>query len=148
MERLIGILGIFSILGIAYLLSNNKKKIDKKIIFWGLSLQMFFALIILKVPGGKWIFDSIDTVIKKILDLSVEGSKFLFGNLANKDLFWQTETWPGFGFQFAFLVLPTVIFFSSIMSVLYYFGIMQKIINEKHKTHFNLLNLRKLLLST
>ena len=118
MEKLIGILGIFSILGIAYLLSNNKKKIDKKIIFWGLSLQMFFALIILKVPGGKWIFNSIDTVIKKIFDFSVEGSKFLFGNLANKDLFWQTETWPGFGFQFAFLVLPTVIFFSSILSVL------------------------------
>jgi CNT family concentrative nucleoside transporter len=121
-------LGILAILGIAYLLSNNKKKIDKKIIFWGLSLQMFFALIILKMPGGKWIFNSIDTVIKKILDFSVEGSKFLFGNLANKDLFWQTETWPGFGFQFAFLVLPTVIFFSSIMSVLYHFGIMQKII--------------------
>ena len=128
MDRFIGVFGILAILGIAYLLSNNKKKIDKKIIFWGLSLQIFFALIILKVPGGKWIFNSIDIVIKKILDFSVEGSKFLFGNLANKDLFWQTETWPGFGFQFAFLVLPTVIFFSSIMSVLYHFGIMQKII--------------------
>ena len=87
MNRFIGIFGILAILGIAYLLSNNKKKIDKKIIFWGLSLQMFFALIILKLPGGKWIFNSIDTVIKKILDFSVEGSKFLFGNLANKDLF-------------------------------------------------------------
>jgi len=128
MDRFIGVFGILAILGIAYLLSNNKKKIDKKIIFWGLSLQIFFALIILKVPGGKWIFNIIDIVIKKILDFSVEGSKFLFGNLANKDLFWQTETWPGFGFQFAFLVLPTVIFFSSIMSVLYHFGIMQKII--------------------
>ena len=128
MDRFIGVFGILAILGIAYLLSNNKKKIDKKIIFWGLSLQIFFALIILKVPGGKWIFNSVDIVIKKILDFSVEGSKFLFGNLANKDLFWQTETWPGFGFQFAFLVLPTVIFFSSIMSVLYHFGIMQKII--------------------
>jgi len=128
MDRFIGVFGILAILGIAYLLSNNKKKIDKKIIFWGLSLQIFFALIILKVPGGKWVFNSIDIVIKKILDFSVEGSKFLFGNLANKDLFWQTETWPGFGFQFAFLVLPTVIFFSSIMSVLYHFGIMQKII--------------------
>ena len=60
MNRFMGILGIFALLGIAYLLSNNKKKIDKKIIFWGLSLQMFFALIILKVPGGKWIFTSIN----------------------------------------------------------------------------------------
>ena len=129
MERYIGILGIFTILAIAYLLSNNRKKIDKKIIFWGLSLQMFFAVLILKVPGGKWVFDRIDTFIKKILDFSVEGSKFLFGNLANSDLYFpQDGSWPGFGFQFAFLVLPTVIFFSSIMSVLYHFGVMQKII--------------------
>ena len=124
MERYIGILGIFTILAIAYLLSNNRKIIDKKIIFWGLSLQMFFAVLILKVPGGKWVFDRIDTFIKKILDFSVEGSKFLFGNLANSDLYFpQDGSWPGFGFQFAFLVLPTVIFFSSIMSVLYHFGL-------------------------
>ena len=135
MERLIGILGIITILGLAYLLSNNKSKINTKLILWGISLQTFFAILILKVPGGKWIFNAIDTIIKKILDFSVEGSRFLFGNLADKNLFgpWETNfpnngTWPGFGFQFAFLVLPTVIFFSSIMSILYHFGIMQKII--------------------
>lgn len=135
MDRLIGILGIFSILGIAYLFSNNRKKIDFKLILWGISLQIFFAVLILKVPGGKSIFDIIDSIIKKILEFSVDGSKFLFGNLANEDMFgpWRENfpndgTWPGFGFQFAFLVLPTVIFFSSIMSVLYHVGIMQKII--------------------
>jgi CNT family concentrative nucleoside transporter len=135
MERFIGILGIFAILGIAYLLSNNKKKINLKLILWGLSLQIFFAILILKVPGGKRIFNIIDSIIKKILDFSVEGSKFLFGNLGDKNMFgpWEPNfpydgTWPGFGFQFAFLVLPTVIFFSSMMSVLYHFGIMQKII--------------------
>ena len=135
MDRLIGILGIFSILGIAYLFSNNRKKIDFKLIVWGISLQIFFAILILKVPGGKTIFDIIDSIIKKILDFSVDGSKFLFGNLANEDMFGPYKenfpndgTWPGFGFQFAFVVLPTVIFFSSIMSVLYHIGIMQKII--------------------
>ena len=135
MDRLIGILGIFSILCIAYLFSNNRKKIDFKLILWGISLQIFFAVLILKVPGGKSIFDIIDSIIKKILEFSVDGSKFLFGNLANEDMFgpWRENfpndgTWPGFGFQFAFLVLPTVIFFSSIMSVLYHVGIMQKII--------------------
>ena len=135
MEKYIGILGVFAILGIAYLLSNNRSKINKKLVLWGLSLQIFFVVLILKVPGGKWVFDIIDSIIKKILDFSVEGSKFLFGNLANEDMFgpWQDQfpndgTWPGFGFQFAFLVLPTVIFFSSLMSVLYHFGIMQKII--------------------
>ncbi len=118
MEKLVGILGILSILGIAYLMSNNKNKIDKKLIIWGLSLQIFFALLILKVPGGKWIFSIIDTIINKILSFSVEGSKFLFGNLAVDSYYFpQTNSWPGFGFQFAFLVLPTVIFFSSIMSV-------------------------------
>ncbi len=135
MNKLIGVIGVFAILGLAYLLSNNKNKIDKRLILWGISLQIFFAILILKVPGGKFVFNSIDTIIKKILDFSVEGSKFLFGNLADKNMYgpWEQSfpndgTWPGFGFQFAFLVLPTVIFFSSIMSVLYHIGIMQKLI--------------------
>ena len=134
-NRFIGIFGIFAILFLAYLLSNNKKNIDKKLVIWGISLQIFFALLILKIPYGKRLFDYIDIFIKKILSFSVEGSKFLFGNLGNEQFFgpWvpgfpNIETWPGFGFQFAFLVLPTVIFFSSIMSVLYYFGVMQHII--------------------
>ena len=83
MNRLIGILGILAILGLAYVISNDRNKIDKKLIFWGISLQLFFALLILKVPGGKFVFNSIDIFIKKILDFSVEGSKFLFGNLAD-----------------------------------------------------------------
>ena len=140
MEKFISIFGIAAILGIAYLLSSDKKNINSKLIIWGLSLQLFFSILILKIPGGKWVFNSIDSIIKKILDFSVEGSKFLFGNLGNKDMFgpWEQNfpndgTWPGFGFQFAFLVLPTVIFFSSLMSVLYHFGIMQKIIKFMSK---------------
>ena len=140
MEKFISIFGIAAILGIAYLLSSDKKNINSKLIIWGLSLQLFFSILILKIPGGKWVFNAIDSIIKKILDFSVEGSKFLFGNLANKNMFgpWEQSfpndgTWPGFGFQFAFLVLPTVIFFSSLMSVLYHFGIMQKIIKFMSK---------------
>ena len=134
MNRLIGILGILAILGLAYVISNDRNKIDKKLIFWGISLQLFFALLILKVPGGKFVFNSIDIFIKKILDFSVEGSKFLFGNLADDSLYFPSDgSWPGFGFQFAFLVLPTVIFFSSIMSVLYHIGFMQKIIKHISK---------------
>ena len=129
MERIIGIFGIIAILAIAYIFSNNRKKINFKLIIWGISLQIFFAVLILKVPGGKLVFDLIDSFIKKILDFSVDGSKFLFGNLANENYFFTDgSAWPGFGFQFAFLVLPTVIFFSSLMSVLYHLGIMQKII--------------------
>ena len=129
MERFISIFGVLAILGIAYLLSNDKKNINTKLILWGLSLQQLFSILILKVPGGKLVFNAIDSVIKKILDFSVEGSKFLFGNLADDSLYFPADgSWPGFGFQFAFLVLPTVIFFSSLMSMLYHFGIMQKII--------------------
>lgn len=132
---MIGLLGIIAILGLAYLLSNNRNKINLKLVLSGLSLQVFFAVLILKVPGGTWVFQAVDKVIKKILDFSIEGSKFLFGNLGERSMYgpWEPnfpnpETWPGFGFQFAFLVLPTVIFFSSLMSVLYHAGVMQKII--------------------
>ena len=101
MEKFIGILGILAILGIAYLLSNNKNKINFKLIFWGLSLQMFFAIIILKVPGGKPVFDIIDSIIKKILDFSVEGSKFLFGNLAAEEFhFCKTQIKPNISTMF------------------------------------------------
>mgnify|MGYP001411458616 CR=1 FL=1 len=129
MEKIISFFGIFAILGLAYILSNNKNKINKKLIGGGILLQIFFAILILKVPGGKFVFNSIDVFIKKILDFSIEGSKFLFGNLANDSMYFPADgSWPGFGFQFAFLVLPTVIFFSSIMSVLYHIGVMQKLI--------------------
>ena len=129
MEKIISFFGVFAILGLAYILSNNKNQINKKIIGGGILLQIFFAILILKVPGGKFVFNSIDVFIKKILDFSIEGSKFLFGNLANDSMYFPADgSWPGFGFQFAFLVLPTVIFFSSIMSVLYHIGVMQKLI--------------------
>ena len=129
MEKIISFFGIFAILGLAYVLSNNKNQINKKLIGGGILLQIFFAILILKVPGGKFVFNSIDVFIKKILDFSIEGSKFLFGNLANDSMYFPADgSWPGFGFQFAFLVLPTVIFFSSIMSVLYHIGVMQKLI--------------------
>ena len=111
---MIGLLGIISILALAYLLSNNRNKINLKLVLSGLSLQFFFAVLILKVPGGKWVFQAVDKVIKKILDFSTEGSKFLFGNLGEQSMYgpWEPnfpnpETWHGFGFQFAFLVLPT-----------------------------------------
>ena len=135
MERYTGILGILVLLGIAYLLSNNKKAIKPRIVIWGMSLQLLFGIFILKTNLGNSIFSWFDKVIKKLLDFSLEGSKFLFGNLAIKshygqhfDGFPNPDTWPGFGFQFAFHVLPTVIFFSALMSVLYHIGIMQKFI--------------------
>lgn len=77
---------------------------------------------------GKALFQSLATYVDKFLKLTDLGSAFLFGNLVNVEYFQGTETWPGFGFQFAFSVLPTIIFFSAFMSILYYLGVMQAIV--------------------
>ena len=121
MNRFIGILGIIAILGIAYLLSNNKKNIDKRLIIWGLSLQLFFGIFILVTPFGKPIFAWFDKGIKKLLSFSNEGSTFLVKSFV-------TESVEPSVINFAFFVLPTVVFFSALMAVLYHIGIMQKII--------------------
>lgn len=119
MDRFIGILGIIAILGIAYLLSDNKKKINWKLVGTGLVLQVVFAILILKVPFGRKVFEGISGVITKLLDFTNEGSVFLFGDLMNIDKY---------GSIFIFQVLPTIVFFSSLMGVLYYLGVMQFII--------------------
>ncbi|MAV63971.1 MAG: NupC/NupG family nucleoside CNT transporter [Candidatus Marinimicrobia bacterium] len=121
MERLIGILGIFTILGIAFIMSNNRKNINLRIVIWGLGLQLLFGIFILITPFGKPIFSWFDKLIKKLLSFSNEGSEFLFSS------FIDGKMNPAV-INFAFSVLPTVIFFSALMAVLYHIGLMQKII--------------------
>jgi len=123
MNKYIGVIGVFAILGIAYLLSNNKKNIDLRLIIWGLGLQLFFGIFILVTPFGKPIFSWCDNAINKLLSFANEGSVFLFGSFTTE----PKEMLPGV-INFAFAVLPTVIFFSALMAVLYNLGIMQKII--------------------
>ena len=121
MERFIGILGIIAILAIAYLMSNNKKNIDLRVVVWGLSLQLLFGIFILVTPFGKPIFSWFDRIIKKLLSFSNEGSNFLVKSFV-------TESVEPSVINFAFFVLPTVVFFSALMAVLYHIGVMQKII--------------------
>jgi len=121
MERFIGIGGIIAILGIAYLLSNNKNNINLKVVFWGLGLQLLFGIFILVTPFGKPIFAWFDQIIKKLLSFSDEGSTFLVKSFV-------TDSVEPSVINFAFFVLPTVVFFSALMAVLYHMGIMQKII--------------------
>lgn len=120
MNRFVGLLGIAVILGIAYLLSNNKKKIDWKLVAIGIGLQVVFALIILKFPPGRMAFQYVGNLIDKLIDFTREGSVFLFGDLANS----QKS-----GVIFAFQILPTIVFFSAFMSILYHLGIMQAIVS-------------------
>jgi CNT family concentrative nucleoside transporter len=114
------LIGIFVILFIGYAMSENRKKIDWKMISWGIILQIVFALIVLKTKPGQMFFASVKDAVETLLGFTREGSKFLFGSIVS-----DTKT---FGFIFAFQVLPTIIFFSSFMSVLYHLGIMQKIV--------------------
>ena len=116
-----GILGIIALLGIAYLLSNNRKKIDYILVLWGLGLQLLFGVFILVTPFGKPIFSWFDKLIKKLLSFSNDGSEFLFSSFVDGQMH------PAV-INFAFSVLPTVIFFSALMAVLYHIGLMQKII--------------------
>ena len=122
MQKYIGVLGIFTILGIAYLLSNNKKHINYKLVAWGISIQLIFAILILKSPIGKPIFSYLDKVITKLISFSDAGSDFLFKSFI-----------PDVGFHvglvnFAFRALPTIIFFSGLMAVMYHLGIIQFIV--------------------
>jgi len=118
MERFAGILGIIFLLGIAFLLSNNRKKIDFKLVGWGLGLQLLFALFILKTPIGLPFFNFFDKLINKLLAFSDKGGDFLFASFVTN----QVEA-PMI--NFAVRVLPTVIFFSALVAILYHLNVMQ-----------------------
>ena len=119
MERLTGIIGILVLLGIAYGLSNNRKKIIIRIVAWGIGLQILLGLIILKIPFIKTQFGELDRLFKQLISFSDAGSDFLFESFI-----------PGVGYHeamvnFAFRALPVIIFFSSLIAVTYHFGIIQ-----------------------
>jgi len=121
MERLIGIAGILVLLCIALAMSNNRKAISWQLVTWGLGIQILFAIIILKTPVGVPFFGAIDIGIKNLLSFSDAGSDFLF-----KSFRYGVVEDPLM--NFAFRILPTLIFFSSLIAVLYHLGIMQFIV--------------------
>ena len=121
MERLTAFIGIFTLLGIAFLLSDNRKAINLKTVLSGIGLQFFLAFFILGTPFGEPIFRSLDNAITTLVSFSDSGSTFLFKSYISGSVHPSLE-------NFAFRTLPTIIFFSSIISVLYHFGIIQKIV--------------------
>ncbi len=114
-----GLLGLAVLIGIAWVFSNNRSAVNWKLVLTGIGLQIGFAALVLLVPGGKDVFDKLGQGFVKILSFVNEGSNFIFGSLMD------TST---YGFIFAFQVLPTIIFFASLMGVLYYLGVMQAIV--------------------
>lgn len=114
------LLGMAFLIGISYLFSVNRKAINWKTVGVGISLQIVLALLILKVPFINVLFDGVASFFRQVLNFSAAGAEFLFSGLVT-----DTNT---FGYIFAFQVLPTIVFFSALAAVLFYLGIMQKII--------------------
>jgi CNT family concentrative nucleoside transporter len=122
MGRLTGILGILTMLGLAFLFSTNRRAIRGKTVAWGLALQFAFAVFVLKVEVGRAIFQKAGDVVNRLLSYSSYGSQFVFGDLGK----------PGghLGFYIAFQVLPTVIFIAAFFAILYHYGIMQFVVRQ------------------
>jgi CNT family concentrative nucleoside transporter len=138
-DRLRSLLGIAVLLGAAYALSNNRARISLRVVLWGLGMQAVFALIILRTDLGHGLFDGARVAIEKVLSYTDAGASFLFGNLyggiaatATSGPVMYTDGVSGdpkaLGFVFAFHVLPTIIFFGALMSVLYHLGVIQLVV--------------------
>ncbi|HEX2968223.1 MAG TPA: nucleoside transporter C-terminal domain-containing protein [Bacteroidales bacterium] len=126
MGRFTGIIGIVIILGLAFLWSNNRKKINYRVVTVGLLLQLALAIFILKVPLGQHIFYWLGQAINKLLDFSQEGALFVFGDLTK-----VTQILPEGIVRagvFIFILLPTIIFVCVLVSMAYHVGLMQRIV--------------------
>jgi concentrative nucleoside transporter, CNT family len=135
-ERLISFIGLLTFVGIAWLLSLNRMAVRWRIVAWGMGLQFAFAAIILLTAPGRWIFEGLNDMVVTLIGYTEEGARFIFGNLVLNNVpvgpaegpmspIAEPEMWANTGAYFAFNVLPTIIFFSSLMTVLYYMGVMQ-----------------------
>ena len=127
-----GVIGMISLVIIAYFLSANKNKINWKTTFLGLATQLIMAILILRVEFVQNIFEFFGKIFVKTLDFTMEGSKFLLGDMVNVE---------SFGYVFLFQVLPTIIFFSALTSVLFYLGIIQKVVKILALSLSKLLNI-------
>jgi CNT family concentrative nucleoside transporter len=114
-----GVLGMFVLLLISFILSKNRKAINWKTIGFGLTAQLLLAIGVLKIPAIQSVFEFVGKIFVKILDFTQAGSEFLLGGLVNADTF---------GFIFLFQILPTIIFFSALTSVLFYLGVIQYVV--------------------
>ncbi len=142
LERLAGVVGMAIMILIAWLLSNNRWRVKWRLVGMGVGLQVFFGLLVLKTPFGRRLFEVANLAFTQLIGYTRQGAGFIFGNLIDSSVpvapsagasgelspLSSPELWAHTGASFAFLVLPTIIFFSSLTSVLYYVGAMQWIV--------------------
>ena len=119
MANIAALIGVVLFIAIGYALSSNRKAINWRTILWAFGLQVVFGVLILKTSAGVAVFDYLNDAILKVLDFQKAGAEMVFGGLASQEKF---------GYIFAFQVIPTIDFFSALMSLLYYLGIMQKVV--------------------
>ncbi len=119
-QRLTGIFGIALILGIGVALSRNRRAISRRVVGWGIGLQLAFAIFVLRVPIGQRIFRMLGDAVSALLAFSYAGSGFVFGELGKQH--------SSLGVVFAFQVLPAIIFVSALFAILYYLGVMQVVV--------------------
>jgi CNT family concentrative nucleoside transporter len=134
MPRLQPLVGLIVIMTIAYSLSTNRRAIDRRTVAWGITLQIVFALLVLKTTLGQRVFQTLAAAINKLLNFAFVGSSLVFGPLGDK------VVWPRimekvlgaegarYSVLFAFQVLPTIIFIAALFAILYYFGVMQFVV--------------------
>lgn len=141
-ERLMGLVGMAVILAIAWGISADRKSVNWRLVGLGVGLQVVFGFLVLKTPFGRGLFQAANAVFLQLLEFTKQCSMFIFGNLVNNNVpvglptgtpvetspISSPEMWANTGASLAFFVLPTIIVFSSLMSVLYYLGVMQWVV--------------------
>jgi concentrative nucleoside transporter, CNT family len=140
--RLMGLVGMGVMIGIAWLLSSRRARVPWRLVAVGVALQVGLGLLVLKTGVGRALFNGANLVFTRLLAFTEEGSRFIFGNLVRNNVPVGTPSgapadmaplaepglWAATGAYFAFSVLPTIIFFSALTSVLYHLGIMQRVV--------------------
>src|SRR3954463_16438256 len=119
-SRLTGVFGIVALVAIAIALSHNRRQIRWRVVAWGLTLQLLFAIFVLRIPAGQQLFRALGSFVTGILNSSYIGSQFVFGELGKPN--------SSLGVIFAFQLLPAIIFVSALFAIMYYLGIMQLIV--------------------
>lgn len=141
MYNVVSFSGIFVLMFVAWLFSTDRRVVNWRVIIWGVIIQLVFALFIFVIPAGTKIFLFINDGLVKIIEVAGAGTKFIFGRLALPP--GTTDEWGGesLGFIFAFQALPTIIFFASLMGILYYVGFMPWLIGKFAKIFTRVMNI-------
>src|SRR4030066_168702 len=128
MSKLVSFAGIFVLMGVAWLLSADRRVVNWRVVLWGTGLQILLALFIFVVPAGSKVFVFVNDAVVKVLDSASAGTRFLFGRLALPPGAVGEGGEESLGFILAFQALPTIVFFSSLMAALYFLGVMPRLV--------------------